>query len=78
MNNRLRSASNNMQSALNNPDLVDKYIANEVAAHRVIAVDTSLSFNLSVHVSRFGVIPTKISRAGGDSSLTCHIRAAVA
>ena len=52
-NNRLRSALKNMQSALNNPDPVDQYIANEVAAHRVIAVDTSASHNLPVHVSRF-------------------------
>ncbi len=51
----VRSARRNMLSAEQNPEVVDKYLAREREAGRVIG---PLPANLTgVHVSRFGVIP---------------------
>ena len=52
----LRSRSSNMRSASEHPEVVDKYLDSEVAAHRMAGpLDTS-AFN-RLHISPFGVIP---------------------
>ena len=54
----LRSAEVNCWSALAHPDVIDRYLAGEIQAHRVAGpFDVPPWPNL--HVSRFGVIPNK-------------------
>ena len=49
-----------MQSCLDHPDVVDRYIAEEVAKGRVLQVGPSeLASLLGIHCSPFGVIPKK-------------------
>ena len=50
------SAKSNMQSALVNPTVVDKYLEKEVGLGRVIG-PLKLEEYPTVHISRFGVIP---------------------
>ena len=47
-----------MKSAMEHPEIVSAYIAEEVALARMEKV--SNDFERSVHVSSFGVIPKKI------------------
>ena len=54
----LRSASRNMQSALENPEPVEAYIQNELTEGR-IAGPFSLEAARGTHISRFGVIPKR-------------------
>lgn len=55
---QLQSASENMRSALINPEPVQKYLQTEVEAGRVLGpLDESLRSH--IHISRFGVIPKK-------------------
>lgn len=50
------SASSNMKSASQNPEVIDRYIANEVRLGRVIGPLNGEQCP-AIHVSRFGVIP---------------------
>ena len=54
----LRSASQNLACALQYPEVVDQYLSEELAHHRV-AGPFHRSWGSHVHVSRFGVIPKK-------------------
>ena len=54
----LRSAKNNMKSAVDHPEVVSKYLAEEVAAGRVIGpIPEEATKGAHLHISRFGVIP---------------------
>ena len=53
---RLRSRSTNMQSASEHPDIVDAYLAAELAAHRLAGPFVAPPLP-GLHVSPFGVIP---------------------
>ena len=55
--NKLRSASRNMRSALEHPQVVQKYLDAEVHAGRVLGPFDPRE--IKVHTSRFGVIPKK-------------------
>jgi hypothetical protein len=48
-----RSAESNMQSAQQNPEVVDSYLAKEVQLGRVVAPDPQTA----IHINRFGAIP---------------------
>ena len=52
----LRSRSSNMRSASDHPEVVDKYLDSEVAAHRMAGPLDTPPFN-RLHISPFGVIP---------------------
>ncbi len=50
-----RTAKRNMQSAIQNPEVVDKYLAKECEKGRVVGpLDKG---SVSLHINRFGVIP---------------------
>ena len=51
---KLRSASRNMRSAEENPEVVEQYLAKECGLGRVVG---PLEPDVRIHVSRFGVIP---------------------
>ena len=51
---QLRSTSRNMQSAEENPEVVEQYLAKECGLGRVVG---PLKPDGRIHVSRFGVIP---------------------
>ena len=51
-----KPAKSNMLSAEQNPEVVDAYLAKEVAAGRVVALSAEHQLT-EVHISRFGVIP---------------------
>ena len=51
-----KRARKNMSSALNHPEVVNKYIAEECAAGRLLGPFNPASLP-SVHISSFGVIP---------------------
>ena len=55
----LKSATKNMRSAAEEPDVVEAYLAKERGAGRIIGTlrVPQASFNTMIHVSRFGVIP---------------------
>ena len=55
---RLKSAKKNKPSANQHVDVIDNYLANEVALHRV-AGPFPLPLLPNFHVSSFGVIPKK-------------------
>ena len=55
---QLRSADTNCSSALAHPNVIDKYLADEIQARRVAGPFDTPPFP-NVHVSRFGVIPKK-------------------
>ena len=60
---QLRSADTNCSSALAHPNVIDKYLADEIRARRVAGPFDTPPFPTppfpNVHVSRFGVIPKK-------------------
>ncbi len=56
---KLKSQKRNMLSASEQPEVVRKYLADEVAAKRVIKVGAPEAAALPVHRSPFGVIPKK-------------------
>ena len=51
---KLRSASRNMRSAEENPEVVEQYLAKECGLGRVVG---PLEPDVRIHVSQFGVIP---------------------
>ena len=53
----LRSSSSNMSAAELNPEVVNRYIKEEVSCHRLFEVNSLGA--VSVHVSKLGVIPKK-------------------
>ena len=55
----LQSATGNMKSAFEHPEVIDQYLANEVANHRVAGPFSSPPI-LFLHCSPFGVTPKKI------------------
>ena len=55
---RLRAAKRNKPSAIQNPHIIDEYVANKVARSRVAGPFTSIPLP-NLHVSSFGVIPKK-------------------
>ena len=55
---RLRAAKRNKPSAFQNPHIIDKYLANQVARFRVAGPFASSPLP-NLHVSSFGVIPKK-------------------
>ena len=54
----LKSAKRNKPSAYQHPKVIDKYLANEVALHRVAGPFSSPPLS-HLHISSFGVIPKK-------------------
>lgn len=54
---KLRAASRNMPSAEEHPEVISKYITQEVKASRILGPFTPNDIEPTVHVSRFGVIP---------------------
>ena len=61
---QLRSAHSNMQTALQRPEVIQEYLAEECSEGRVLG-PLDLSLYLFVHTSRFGVIPNGSSGNGG-------------
>ena len=53
----LQSASSNMSSAIHHPEVIDKYLREELECNRLVEVPHSESS--IVHISRFGAIPKK-------------------
>ena len=61
---KLHSATKNMQSAVDHPEVVSQYLAEEIAAGRLLGpFFREMAYSASWHVSRFGVIP-KHSKPG--------------
>ena len=54
----LRSASRNMLSALQQPQVIDEYLANECREGRVAGPFSSSPYP-SLHINRFGVVPKR-------------------
>ena len=58
---QLRSCGRNMVSARDHPEVVEKYLTDEAAAGRLLAVGSKeMVAGLGVHCSPFGVIPKKV------------------
>ena len=55
---KLRSAKANCPSANDHPEVIDKYLSNEIQAGRVFGPTKTPPFPY-LHISRFGVIPKK-------------------
>jgi len=55
-NHSLQSANKNMQSALEHPEVVDAYLAEELENNRLIGPFSQRSIP-EAHINRFGVIP---------------------
>ena len=62
-----RGAERNMQSAEENPMMVDNYLVNECELGRVVGplMESELKAMSELHVSRFGVIPRTIRLVSG-------------
>lgn len=56
---QLRSAKTNMQSAMENPTVIQDYLEKETAAGNILGPFRQDDFPDDVHINRFGVIPKK-------------------
>ena len=55
----LADSNRNMVSALEHPEVVDEYIAQEKDLHRMEVIPSALAPSIGCHISPFGVIPKK-------------------
>ena len=53
----LQSVSTNMSSAMLHPEVIQKYLQDDVESKRVMEIPLSMSGE--IHISRFGAIPKK-------------------
>lgn len=60
----LKSATKNGSSAYEHPAIIDEYLANELSLGTVAAPFSTLLFP-QLHVSSFGVIPTRVNQGSG-------------
>ena len=60
----LSSAKKNMQSAAQNPEVIEEYLQKEMEKGNILG-PFSPSMMPAVHINRFGVIPKNTSRANG-------------
>ena len=56
---KLKAAQKNMHSAVQHPLVIDRYLQDECKAGRVMGPFHAQDISPPVHISRFGVIPTK-------------------
>jgi len=58
----LKSAKQNLSCALQHPETIEKYLAEEIALEHIVGP----FHKVSVHVNWFGVIPSTINQISGD------------
>ena len=66
----LQSASKNMSSARENPQVIEEYLQNEIQQGNILGPFLPHTAP-AVHIKRFGVIPKNISQVNGAYSQTC-------
>ena len=56
---KLRDCGSNMISAMEHPQVVDDYLANEIGLQRMNSIPSAALSSMQCHISPFGVIPKK-------------------